>query len=291
MQETILVTGATGIVGSEVIKALSTENVKVRAGVHNIIKGERFKVFPNVDLVEIDFSRPESLTVAYTGVTKVFQITPFIADQVNVGKQLIDVAKRAGVKQIVKLSASGADAEPGIQLGREHREVEKYLEASGIPYVFLRPASFMQNFINYNRDTILNESKIYAPLGQGKVGYIDAHDIAAVAKVVLTQPDYTNQALELTGPEALSMPDIATALSEITGRTITYVDVSEKDARQEMSNMQMPNWMVDALIELNNINKAGFGATITDTVEKVTGQTPRTFRQFAQENSSCFVPE
>ncbi|PSR53676.1 NAD(P)-dependent oxidoreductase [Adhaeribacter arboris] len=291
MHETILVTGATGTVGNEVVKALSSEDVKVRAGVHSIIKGDRLKVFPNVDLVELDFARPESLKVAFTGVTRVFLVTPFTHNQVEIAKKLIDEAKQAGVKQIVRLSASGADAEPGIQLGRWHREIEKYLEITGIPYVILRPASFMQNFINFERTSIVQEGKIYQPLAEGKVSYIDAHDIAAVAKVVLTRPDFKNEILELTGPEAISVPEIAAVLTEVTGRTITYVDVPEQAARQVMSGIHTPDWMIDAMMELNYILKSGYGATITDTVEKITGQRARTFKEFAQQNADCFIPE
>lgn len=291
MRETILVTGATGTIGNEVIEALSAENVRVRAGVHSIIKGDRFRVFPNVDLVKIDFSRPESLRVAYTGVTRVFQVTPNIENQVEAEKQLIDEAKLTGVKQIVKLSASGADAEPGIQLGRRHREAEKYLESSGIPYVILRPTSFMQNFITYQGASILQEGKIYLPLGTGKVSYIDANDIAAVATKVLTQPGYDSRILELTGPEAISVTEVAAILSRVSGREITYVDVPEEAARQAMQNQHMPDWMVDAMLELNSILKAGYGATVTNTVEQVTGRPARTFKQFAQDNAHCFIPE
>ncbi|QMU27735.1 SDR family oxidoreductase [Adhaeribacter radiodurans] len=291
MHETILVTGATGTVGSEAIKALSTEDVKVRAGVHSIIKGDRLKVFPNVDLVEIDFSRSESLKVALTGVTRVFLITPLTHNQVEIAKNFIDEAKQVGVKQIVRLSAIGADAEPGIQLGRWHHEIEKHLENSGIPYVILRPTSFMQNFINYAGASILQENKIYQPLGEGKVSYIDAHNIAAVAKVVLTQNDFKNQVLELTGPEAISVQEVAAILSEVTGRTITYVDVPDQAARQAMSSMHAPDWMIDAMMELNNISKSGYAATVTDTVEKITGQRGRTFKEFAQENAHFFIPE
>ncbi|MDQ4140818.1 MAG: SDR family oxidoreductase [Bacteroidota bacterium] len=291
MHETILVTGATGTVGSEAVKALSSEDVRVRAGVHSLIKGDRLKVFPNVELVEIDFSSPESLKVALTGVTRAFLITPFTQNQEELAQRFIDEAKQAGVKQIVRLSASGADAEPGIQLGRWHHEIEKYLETSEIPYVILRPTSFMQNYIHYERASILQEGKIYQPLGDGKVSYIDVHDIAAVAKVVLTQNDFKNQILELSGPEAISVREIAAVLSEVTGRTITYVDVPEQAARQAMSSMHAPDWMIDAMMELNNILKLGYGANVTDTVEKITGQRARTFKEFAQENAQCFIPE
>ena len=290
MSETILVTGATGTVGSEVIKALATTEARVRAGVHSLIKGDRFRIFPEVELVEIDFARPESLRVAFTGVTKVFQITPFTPEQVAIGKQLIDAAKQAGVQQVVKLSTSGADAEPGIQLGRWHREAEKYLENSGISYTLLRPTSFMQNFINYQGHSIQQEDKIYQPVGEGKVGYIDVRDIADVARIVLTEPGHEEKAYELTGPEAISVAQVAATLSEVTGRSITYVDVPEEATRQAMSGAHLPDWMIDGMMELNAIIKAGYAANVTNTVEKLTGQAPRTFAAFAHDYAASFIP-
>jgi uncharacterized protein YbjT (DUF2867 family) len=290
MHETILVTGATGTVGSEVVKDLATTNAKVRAGVHSIIKGDRFRVFPDIEMVEIDFSRPATLKAAFTGVTKVFLITPFTADQVEMGKRFIDEAKAAGVQHIVRLSASGADAEPGIQMGRWHREVEIYLENSGIPYTLLRPTSFMQNFVTYQGHSIQHESKIYLPQGEGQVSYIDARDIASLARVILTEPGHSGKAYDLTGPTPLSVTEVAAILSEVAGRTITYVDVPEEAARDSMSQMHMPNWMVDAMMELNAINKAGYAATVSDNVERITGQPARNFAEFAQDYAASFAP-
>src|SRR5688572_23212378 len=185
MHETILITGATGTVGTQLVKTLSNLEVKVRAGVHSIIKGEKLKL-PHVELCEIEFHKPDSLKAAMTGADRVFMITPFSEDQVELGKVTIDAAKAAGVKHFVKLSALGADAEPGIQLGRWHREVEKHLEGSGLTYTIIRPASFMQNFVNYTGGSIINENTIYMPLGDGKVSYIDVRDIAIIACHVLT---------------------------------------------------------------------------------------------------------
>ena len=290
MKDTILVTGATGTVGSEVINALANEEVKVRAGVHSIIKGDRFKALPNVELVQIDFNNPESLKVALTGVTKVFLITPFTQNQGDIAKLVIDQARQAGVQHIVRLSASGADADPGIQLGRWHREIEVYIEESGIPYTILRPTSFMQNFSNYSGHTIQNEDKIYLPLGSGKVSYIDVRDIAAVAKVVLTQPGHENKIYDLTGPEAVSVGEVAQALTQACDRVIAYVDVPEDAAAAAMHQMHIPDWMIKAMMELYSISKAGYASQVTDTVENITGTKPRTISDFAEANCQSFLP-
>lgn len=288
-KETILITGATGTVGKELVKELANYDVHIRAGVHSVVKGENLKKYPDVDLCDIDFSRPETIQAAFTGVDKVFMITPFSYNQVEMGKALTDAAKACGVKHLVKLSARGAQAEPGIQLGRWHRVVEKYIEQSGLPYTHLRPSNFMQNFINYSGDSILNEGKIYMPLGSGKIPYIDARDIAAVGAKVITEEGHKGQTYDLTGPEDLSLEDVAHILSEETGKTITYVDVPEEAARHAMSQQHMPDWMVNAMMELHTIGKAGYAAGTTNHVEQITGCPARTFSRFVRDNLKCFI--
>jgi uncharacterized protein YbjT (DUF2867 family) len=291
MSQTILVTGATGTVGSELVKALANRGLTVRAGVHSIIKGDRLKQLnPEVQLVEIDFARPESLHVALTGVNRVFLITPFTEDQVAIGKRVIDAAKQAGVEQIVRLSAAGADAQPGIQLGRWHREVEQYLEQSGIAYTLLRPGSFMQNFLTYHSDSIRQQGQFYMPLGEAQISYIDARDIAAVGAAVLSSPitEHQGKAYELSGPAAVSGQEVAAALSSATGRPVSYVDVPEEAAAQAMA--QAPAWLRDAMQELNHISKSGYTASVTDTVQQLTAYPARSIQQFAQDYSAQFQP-
>ena len=290
MTHTILITGATGTVGAATLKLLADKDAKVRAGVHSLIKGERLK-HPNVELCEIDFHRPETLEAAFTGIEKVFMITPFTENSVEMGLQLLEEAKKHGVKHIVRLSALGADAEPGIQLGRWHREVEKAIEESGIPYTFLRPNSFMQNFVNYQAAGINATDTIFLPLGQGKVSYIDTRDVAEVAAAILQDTAiHAGQAYELTGPEAISVEEVAHELSRATGRKISYQDVPEDAARQGMLEAHMPDWMTDAMLELNVLNKAGHAAHVTDEVEKLTGNRPRRFADFAEDYKHLFDP-
>ncbi|GEO03089.1 NAD(P)-dependent oxidoreductase [Adhaeribacter aerolatus] len=289
MKETILVTAANGTVGSETIKILAGTEFRVRAGVHSLIKGDRFRGLPHVEMVHLDFHDPELLRVALTGVTHVFLITPFTQDQVEMAKKLVDVAKEIGVHHIVRLSASGADAEPGIQLGRDHREVEMYLESSGVPYTILRPAGFMQNFL-MDADSICNNNSLYMPLGNAKVNYVDARDVAAVAATILTQPGHESKVYEITGPEAISVNDVAHAITVATNRLIAYVDVPEEAATATMLQHHVPGWMVNAIVELNGVYKAGYAQNITDTIEKLTGRQPRSIVDFAQDYSQHFQP-
>jgi len=291
MHSTILITGATGTVGREVVIQLSMleGDVRVRAGVHSLIKGENLKRLPGVEIVEIDFEDQASLHAAFTHVDKVFLITPFAEDEVEMAKTLIDEAKKKGVKHIVKLSAMGADATPGITLGRRHHEIEQYIEDSGIAYTFLRPSSFMQNYQNYDAESIKREGQFYQSTGNGKVAYIDARDIAAVGVEILTGTGHEGKAYDLTGLEALSNYEVAQVLSEVRRKQVTFVDVPEEAARQAMLAQQIPEWMVDALLELNRLYKAGYGGNITDTVQQITGRVPHTFREFVQDHLDSFV--
>ncbi|WP_347157731.1 SDR family oxidoreductase [Pontibacter chitinilyticus] len=290
MHKTILVTGATGTVGKEVVIQLAmVDDLRVRAGVHSIIKGENLKRLPNVEVVEMNFEQRESLHAAFTHADKMFLVTPFAQDQVAMAKTLVDEAKKQGIQHIVKLSAMGAESEPGIMLGRWHREIEKYIEDSGIAYTFLRPSSFMQNFINYNAPSIQQEGKFYQPTGTGKIGYIDVRDIAAVAVETLTGTGHEGKVYELTGPEALSNQEAAQVLSEVIGKPVTFVDMPEEAARSGMLNQGVPEWMANALLELYGVARAGYSNTVTDTVQQLTGRQPHTFQQFVTDFKDCFV--
>jgi uncharacterized protein YbjT (DUF2867 family) len=205
-------------------------------------------------------------------------------NQVEMCNRFVDQAKQAGVKHIVKLSAFGCDMEPGILLGRAHRAVEKYVEASGLAWTFLRPNNFMQNFIHFHAPD--KQGNIYLPWGNGAVSFIAAEDIGAVAARALSSEGHAKKAYTLTGPEALTVAEAAETLSQATGRTIKYVDVPEEAARKAMLDMGMPKGAVDGLMELHAIDKAGYAATVTTTVRDVTGRPAKTFKEFARENAA-----
>jgi uncharacterized protein YbjT (DUF2867 family) len=287
MASTILVTGATGTIGSEVVKALAAKpGVTVRVAVRSAAKAEKL-LGPNVVPVDFDYEKPETIAAAVKGADRLFLLTPFSQDQVALAKVLIDAAKAAGVKHIVKLSAIGAQIEPGIQLGRWHRAVEQLVEASGIAYTFLRPANFMDNFIHYYPPA--GDGNIYLPLGTGAVSYIDARDVAAVAAAALTEESHYGKAYELTGSEALTTAEAAAAIGKASGRDIHYVDVPEAAASKAMLDMQMPGWMVDGMMELHGIVKAGYASGISPLVEQLTGHAPRTFAEFTRDRAAAWT--
>jgi len=174
LTETILITGATGTVGSEVVKQLSAkgENIIVKAAARSATDNT-FENLNRVQVVQLDYDKPDSLAVALKGVDKLFLLTPFQSNMVDLTSNLVSEAKKAEVKYIAKQSVMGADAEPGITPGRLHRQAEKIIEESGIPFTFLRPNFFMQNFVNYYSNLIRSQGAFYIPAGDAKVSFVD----------------------------------------------------------------------------------------------------------------------
>jgi uncharacterized protein YbjT (DUF2867 family) len=287
MAKRILVTGATGTVGSRIVKELSGKGARVRAGVHTRANAEKIKG-PGVEIAEVDYTDKESVTEALKGVDTLYLLTPFVPDQVEISRLLVDEARAAGVKYIVKQSGMGIGFEPAITIGRLHREAEQYVEASGIPFTFLRPNFFMQNFINYFGPAMKGEGRIYLPLGEGRVSYVDASDVARVAATVLLNPGHEGMVYVLTGPEAISIEDVAREFTAVAGREITYVDVPEEAARKSMEELGMDGWSIEAMMGLHGACKKGLAGAVTNSVEEVTGSAAMDFKGFARDNAWFF---
>lgn len=290
MTETILITGATGTVGSEVVKQLSAkgENIIVKAAARSATDNT-FENLNRVQVVQLDYDKPDSLAVALKGVDKLFLLTPFQSNMVDLTSNLVSEAKKAEVKYIAKQSVMGADAEPGITPGRLHRQAEKIIEESGIPFTFLRPNFFMQNFVNYYSNLIRSQGAFYIPAGDAKVSFVDVRDIAAVAvKSLINDNQQKGRAYNITGGEALSYGQAAEILSKAVGKKINYVNVTDQDARNGMKDMSMDEWTIKSMIELFEITRAGYVSEISPIVEQVTGNKPITFSQFANDYAGSF---
>jgi uncharacterized protein YbjT (DUF2867 family) len=283
MSQPILVTGATGTIGTQVVAALAAHGASVRAAARGATKAS---LPAGVEGVELTLGDTPSVDRALAGVSAAFLLTPFAQDQVALGTHFIDRAKAAGVKRIVKLSAIGSDSEPGIQLGRWHRAIERHLEASGLECTILRPNNFMQNFVGYYPPD--KEGTIYLPWGTGAASFIDALDVGRVAAVALTSSGHGGKAYTLTGPTAFGIAEAAATIGKATGRTIRYVDVPESAAKSAMLAAGMPEWMTDAMMELHAIDKAGYAAVVTDDVAKLTGKPARTFAEYAAESAASW---
>jgi uncharacterized protein YbjT (DUF2867 family) len=298
-EKTILVTGATGTVGSEVVKqlaAISSSDHNIRAAVHSKIKSDHLRQLESkgVEIVELDYTKPETVASALNNVDEVFLQTlptPNIAD---ICSNVINEAKKNGVKYVVKLSAMGASSEPKSTILSLHGEEEKIIEDSGIPYTFLRPPAFMQNFVTQFGHTIKTQSAFYVPAGDAKMSFIDSRDIAAVTSEILmnnsgsSRQHHENKTYDITGPEALSYGQAADILSSETGKKISYVNISEDDAQNGMKQIGMGDWFIDIMMELFRIIRTGYGSETTNEVEHITGRKPISFTQFAKDYAEVF---
>lgn len=293
MKETILVTGATGTLGSEVVKQLSSDsaNFIIRAAVHSIENAKKID-FPGVEVIQIDYNKPESLTKAFSNTNRLFLLTHPSPNTVEQESNMIKEAKKAGIKYIVKQSAMGADDNrSNVELLHLHREAEKIIEESEIRYTFLRPNEFMQNFITFLGSTIKNANAFYLPMGNAEVSIVDVRDIAAVAVKALTQGDSAvlqNKAFTITGPKAISDNQIAEILSAAANKKIEYVNISDDEARSGMKEAGMDDWLANSILELIRYFRKGSASQVTSTVSDITGRNAKTFNEFANDYSDFF---
>jgi uncharacterized protein YbjT (DUF2867 family) len=284
MSKPVLVTGATGTIGRDVARQLSAKGVAVRAGVRD--KARARKQFgADIALVPLDFENEKTFSEALEGVEKVFLLPPLLPNQLDVMNAFVDAAKRAGVRHVVKLSAIGIDDESQPAAIKSHDANERHIRESGVAFTFLRPNSFMQNFITYFPP---RNGAIYLPWGNGTASFVDTRDIASVAAKALTSDGHEGKIYTLTGPATLWIAEVALILSEATGRELKYVDVPEAAARDGMLQAGVPQWQVELVLELHAVNKQNRWSAVTSDIEKVTGTPPTDFAQFAREHADKF---
>ena len=284
MSKPVLVTGATGTIGRDVARQLSGKGVPVRAGVRDKAKARK-QFGADIAAVSFDFEDEKTFSGALEAVEKVFLLPPLLPNQLKVMNTFVDAAKRAGVRHIVKLSAIGVDEATQPTAVKWHAANEEHIRESGVAFTFLRPNSFMQNFITYFPP---RNGAIYLPWGNGTASFVDTRDIASVAAKALTSHGHGGRIYTLTGPATLGIAEVALILSEVTGREFKYVDVPEAAARDGMLQAGVPPWQIELVMELHAVNKQNRWSAVTSDVEKVTGTPPTDFAQFARDHADKF---
>lgn len=290
-QESILVTGASGNIGTEIVNQLLgvAPTVSIKAAVHSRQNVKKVKDGDRVKVIPIDYNESDTLRQALKDVDKLFLLTPDVPNAAHLASNAVTEAKKAGIRHIVKQSVMGADLEADVGTMRLHRQVEDIIEQSGIPFTFLRPNEFMQNFINFHSPSIKGNNAFYIPLEDAKVSLVDVRDIAAVAVKSLTDEDlHKNKTYLITGPEALSYHQVAEILSNRIGRKINYVNISDEEARAAMKEIGMSDWLINTVSELFDYFRKGKASEISSAVEEVTGNKPISFSQFANDYVDAF---
>jgi uncharacterized protein YbjT (DUF2867 family) len=280
---TVLVTGATGNIGSKVVQELRGRGVPVRAFVRDPDKASTV-LGPDVEVAVGDFAEPETIRAALKGIEVLFLACGNHPRQVENETGAIDAAAEAGVRRLVKLSALGAKTGSHLAFWDWQGRIERHLRTSGIPAVTLRPHFYMSNLLA-STETIKTASKIFAPAGDAKIPMIDPRDVAAVAAVLLTDKGHQGQTLVLTGPEAITYHQVAAHLSQVTSQTIQFVDVPDAAAREGLLRGGAPDWMADNLVTLFKILREDTDP-LTDAVHALTGHQPRSFAEFARDHAA-----
>jgi uncharacterized protein YbjT (DUF2867 family) len=279
----ILITGASGNVGKEVLKQIAATGAQVRAAFQTVSKAAAAP--SGVEIVTMDYNQPQTLQAALKGVERVFLVGPPTPNLPALERKAMDEIKQSGVRYVVKLSAMGGR---GAIFPRQHADSEDYIKSSGVSWTFLRPNGFMQNFVTYNGVTINTQNAFYGSQGEGKVSHIDLRDIAAVAVKTLTEDGHEGKAYSLTGPEALSNARVAEILSDDTGREIKYVDLPAEQFKQSLVGAGLPEWSANALLDLQQFYRRGGASEVTREVEQLLGRKPTSFEQFSRDYAQAF---
>ena len=287
----ILVTGATGLTGSELVRRLSARDVKVRALVRNPAKAAKLSALPNVEIVEGDMARPETLSTTFKDVDRAMLISSSAPDMLEVQSNFIEAARKAGVRHIVKLSGIMPELDSPFRYARMHGEIEQKLEASGMAFTHLRAGEF---FTAYFRrvPAIVSKGALILPMEDARIASIDIGDIAEVAVSVLTNSSsHEGKIYPITGPEALSMTEVAEKLSTATGKAIHYVNVTPEEARSTNLANGMPPYMADALFELFAERRKGKESQVSSVIPTVFGWQATRFDEFAARNAAILRGE
>jgi uncharacterized protein YbjT (DUF2867 family) len=282
----ILITGTSGNVGREVVKQALAVGLKIRATFQS--PAIAAKAPAGLEGVIMDYAKPETIRPALQGVEKVFLVGPPVRELPALEANLVKEVRAAGRQHIVKLSALG-DRQSVFPSG--HRDSEENIEASGLPYTFLRPNGFMQNLVNYDAGTIRSQNAFYGCQGNGAVSVVDIRDIAAVAVIVLAATGHEGKSYSLTGGEALTNGQVADKISRVAGRKISYVDLPLAEFKKALLTAGMPEWSADALLDLQRLYREGKASPVSDDVERLTGRKPIIFDQFANDYAFAFQNE
>ena len=279
----ILVTGANGTMGRELVRLLRAGGQPVRAAIHAASSGQ---VIPDEGLhaVTFDFGRPETYATALRDVRALFLLRPpAIADTKAYIDPFITAAARAGVGHVVFLSLLGAERIPVVP----HYRIEQSLLAPGMSYTFLRPSFFMQNLSGTHRGEV-HRGLIAVPAGRGRTSFVDARDVAAVAARALTEEGHAGRAYPLTGAVALDYDEVAAVLSAVLGRPVLYTNPSLASFVRRQLARRQPVGMTLVMAAIYTTARLGLAATVTPDLANLLGRPPTSLRQFALDYQDCW---
>jgi uncharacterized protein YbjT (DUF2867 family) len=281
----LLVTGATGTTGMEVLRALKARGAEARALVRDETKAHHLRDL-GFTPVTGDLGDPRTLGPALEGVERAYLVAPASPMQSELEQAFLETARTAGVKHVVKLSVIGASEEAPGRFARSHGKVERALKESGMAWTLLRAAGFMQNTLGWGER--VQDGTFYTPVPDAAFSIVDARDVAEVAALALTDEGHEGKAYGLSGPEAISYRDQATRLFAAAGREVEVAEVPVEAVKRELVRAGVPPWNAEGLCELFEVYAAGGATMVTSGVQDALGRPPRDLDTFAKDHVEAF---
>jgi uncharacterized protein YbjT (DUF2867 family) len=281
----VLVIGATGVMGREVMPLLAGR-CRLRALVHSdLSNAEIARRYPRAERVQRDLLDAASLGPAFAGVDRVFLLTPSVPEQARLEENALAAALAAGVERIVYVSST--DVDWNIELSAAHREMERRLAATGVARTVVRPEYLLDNLLGEVDE--LARGRLVAPSGVGRCPLVDARDVGAVVAAVLLAEEPPDGPLVVTGPESLSWAQLAERLQGALGRPVEHVDPDPADWAHEAVSAGMPPWLAHALAEYFETLR-GRPLEASDDTARVIGRDPRSVEEFAVDVLAPAMP-
>ena len=282
---TLLVTGATGTTGMEVLRALKARGAEARALVRDETKAHHLRDL-GFEPATGDLGDPRTLGPALEGVERAYLVSPISPMQSEFEQAFLETAKEAGVKHVVKLSVIGANPEAPTRFARTHARVEQALKESGMAWTLLRPTGFMQNTLAWGARVL--DGTFYSPVPDAAFSVVDARDVAEVAAVALTQEGHEGRAYGLSGPEAVSYREQAKRVFAAAGREVEVEEIPVETLKRELVRAGVPPWNAEGLAELFEVYASGGAQMVTSGVKDVLDRDPRDIDAFASDHVDAF---
>ena len=279
----IVLTGATGTIGSALSEQLSKAGTKIRVIARN---PEKAKKDSNIEVVKATYDDKAALDSAFRGTTTAFLLTSPAPESVQWNKNIIDAARKAGVKHVVRLSVMGSDKNSPVKMATWHWESDEYLKSSGLEWTLVQPTYFMQNFLG-SASTIKKDGAFYGAAKDGKIAAIDARDIAAVAAKALTEQGHAGKTYPITGKEPLTHAEFAARVGKVIGKSVKYVDMPPDQFKAGLKSAGLQDWYAQDFVTMHQFIAQGGMATPTPTTGELLGKV-RTWDDFFATYAGAF---
>ena len=281
----ILITGASGHVGGRIAEILSPGNIPLRLTGRN---KNKIRMTPDAEIIPSDYADTDSLDKVFKGIETAFIVSGYAkaGERARLHKNAIEAAVRAGVKRLVYLSIQNPSPHSKFPMSRDHYETEKYLEESGIPFIALRDNLYMDML----PEMFDEEGILKGPAGNGATAWVSREDVAQAAAAVLADPALNKPFYNLSGPEALTMTQVAEKLSVLTGRSLRYQEESTEEARAWRSKIAGADWMVETWVGSYEAIAAGEFQETSEAVKELTGRDPYDVETYFKQYSEALKP-